>query len=341
MTDGLDFEARLEARLRARAANASRPFDAAVIAHQAIGAGAHRRRTDLRGWFAWSPALGWFLVGLLLVIAVLGAVSAAGALLRKAPVVPLNVVSNGWIAYSTVPHNPNTEGAASWSSDIFLVHAGVEPRLIANDDAGATQNVCPVFSPDGAKLAFGVNGAEGRAVIVLVLDGNGVATDTIRIDVPGTGPAPCARWSSSGTRVGYYDGATIVARGLDGSTPTSIGGDPGPADFLAGSSSTGTLISPDGGRIAWLTDTCQLHVARRDGTAAQVIPIGYCPYAVSAWSPDSRQILLMVDVGGGFAIHAIAVDNPFATVLIESYAPVLNARAWPAFGDVSWQPVLP
>ena len=43
MTDRLDFEARLEERLRARAAIASRPFDAAAIAHEAA-----RRR--------WSPA---------------------------------------------------------------------------------------------------------------------------------------------------------------------------------------------------------------------------------------------------------------------------------------------
>ena len=44
MTDRLDFEARLEERLRARAAIASRPFDAVAIAHQA----AARR---------WSPAV--------------------------------------------------------------------------------------------------------------------------------------------------------------------------------------------------------------------------------------------------------------------------------------------
>jgi hypothetical protein len=339
MTDRLDFETRLEARLRARANIASRPFDAVAIAQQAVGAVAPRRRIGLRSWPSLTPALGWLIAGLLLAIAILGAVSVAGALLRKAPVVPLGVVSNGWIAYSTAPHVTSGDGTR-WSSALYLVRGGVPPRLIASDDAGATQNVCPVFSPDGAKLAFGVNGG-GRAVVLLALDGNGVAKDSVRIDVPGTGPGPCVRWSADGTRVGYYDGGQIVVRGLDGSTQTSIAGDPGPADFLAGVTSTGAIISPDGGRIAWLNASCQLNVARRDGTAAQVIPIAFCPYAVSTWSPDGQQVLLMQDVDGGFAIREMAVDSPFDTVLIESYAPVLNARAWPAFGDVSWQPVFP
>jgi hypothetical protein len=43
MTDLLDFEARLEERLRARAAIASRPFDAAAIAHQAAVVGGRSR----------------------------------------------------------------------------------------------------------------------------------------------------------------------------------------------------------------------------------------------------------------------------------------------------------
>ena len=43
MTDQLDFESRLEQRLRARAAIASRPFDAVEIAHRAVLVGGRRR----------------------------------------------------------------------------------------------------------------------------------------------------------------------------------------------------------------------------------------------------------------------------------------------------------
>jgi hypothetical protein len=80
MTDRSDFEDRLEARLRARAALASRPFDTAAIAHQAVAVGA-RRWTGRLEW----P--GWFAVARLAVIAVIGvlAVGAAMYLVRPAP----------------------------------------------------------------------------------------------------------------------------------------------------------------------------------------------------------------------------------------------------------------
>ena len=70
MTDRLDFETRLEERLRARAALASRPFDAAAIAHQAA---AGKRRRWWIGRFevpTFRPVVGWLIVAMLLALAV-------------------------------------------------------------------------------------------------------------------------------------------------------------------------------------------------------------------------------------------------------------------------------
>ena len=64
MTDRLDFEARLGDRLRARAAIASRPFDAVMIAHEAVLAGGRRRvGPSLR--LADRPAVRWALLAVL------------------------------------------------------------------------------------------------------------------------------------------------------------------------------------------------------------------------------------------------------------------------------------
>lgn len=88
MTDRVDFETRLEERLRARAALASRPFDAAEIARQAVVVNGRRRWTVRLDWPSTRPALSWLLVALLLAIALLGAVAGVGALLREQDQVP-------------------------------------------------------------------------------------------------------------------------------------------------------------------------------------------------------------------------------------------------------------
>ena len=83
MTDRLDFETRLQERLRARAALASRPFDAAAIAREAVEVHGRRRSIGSVGWPSTRPALGWPVMALLLTIALLGVVAGVGALLRE------------------------------------------------------------------------------------------------------------------------------------------------------------------------------------------------------------------------------------------------------------------
>jgi WD40-like Beta Propeller Repeat len=249
------------------------------------------------------------------------------------------IISNGWIAYATSGRTPGTTDITS-GSDIYLVRAGVKPRLIAGRNGGKIRNICPAFSPDGGRLAYGVDSGQGQALVVLRVDANGVVGSTVRFPV--SAATVCPRWSADGKRIAYLNGSTVVVRGLDGSTRAAVAGDPRIEDFGVGRQSTDRLLSPKGDRIAWLTGPdCQIMVARPDGTASQAIPVNtQCGYALPTWSPDGRQVLLMQDVSGiDFTMQAIAVDRPFGVVTIVSAVRTNGARSWPGWGDVSWQPV--
>lgn len=348
MTDRPDFETRLEQRLRARGALASRPFDAASIAHHAIATAGPRRRIGTLAWPVPRLDLGWLVVGLLLAIALLGTVALVGAHLLKAP--PRVLASSAWIAYSTAPQKGPAGTDWQAGSDIYLVRAGAQPILIAGREGGNVWNLCPAFSPDGRRLAFSVASNQGQAIVVDGVDANGVSSDTVRISVRGSGRlAVCPRWSSDGTRVAYLDGGGgfVVVRGLDGSTPATVAGDPRAGDFLPSNLPNGAILSPTGDRMAWITSGDPpvpggaLVVARPDGADARAIPLGTNPYAISAWSPDGRQVLLMMDVGGAFSMEAVAVDSPFDVTWVVGDVGVSGARSWPGWGDVSWQPVAP
>jgi hypothetical protein len=263
-----------------------------------------------------------------------------GAVQGPLPSQPPSRASDGWIAYSTDGQKPGGTDITH-GSDLYLVREGGQPTLIAGRAGGTTRNSCPAFSPDGSRLAFGAAGPQGRAVIVLGIDASGVTNDRISIAVPGTGQAVCAQWSSDGTRIAYLAGSTVTVRGLDGSTPASVAGDPTAKDF---GPATRSLLSPSGAwtaRVESTADFCDLVVAKPNGTATHIFPLSYCPYAIAAWSPDGRQVLVMQDVSGqNFTMHAIAVDSP-SVVTVVADVQTNGARSWPGLGDVSWQPLFP
>jgi hypothetical protein len=278
---------------------------------------------------------------LAIVIMIIGALAFVGAT-RSAPPPPLNggiADSGGWIAYSTTSSHQQRPrpGEDFTGSDIFLVREGDEPRLVASRGDGTTWNICPAFSPDGTMLAFGSRSPSGRTVrVVGVTLAGTIAAPSIVLDVPGDGLAPCPRWASDGSRLAYLSGGTVVVRGLDGSSPVAVPGDPVRADFRG---HPAPLVSPSGDLVARLApSSCEVIVTRVDGSEERRIGTS-CVYQVAAWSSDSRRILVMRDIDGRhFRMVAWSVDAPFGSVVIVDQVRVNHARSWPGLGDVSWQP---
>ena len=195
-----------------------------------------------------------------------------------------------------------------------------QPRLVAGRGAGKTWNVCPAFSPDGTMLAYGTKSPTGRSLRVVGVTHTGaIVAPNIKLKLAGSGAGPCPQWSSDGSRLAYRSGSKVIVRALDGSSPPVAAGDPVISEFRRGLNSP--LVSPAGDLVARLTfdndGRCRLFVTRPDGSHRRALRLRACMYAVAAWSPDGRKLLVMQDIGGpGFTMFAVSVDAPFDTVPI-------------------------
>jgi Tol biopolymer transport system component len=249
-------------------------------------------------------------------------------------------VNGAWIAYSTAPANdPNPRGGYPSGSDVFLVHEGGKPRLVAGRGNGAIWNLCPAFSPNGTMLAFARKRPGGRSIRVVGVAPNGViVAPTITIEVSVSRLPPCPKWSADGSGLAYLGrNGKLVVRGLDGSIRPRRAGDPVSADF---DRSDGALVSPAGDLVAHRSwNSCEVVVSRRDGSRRRVVDDFPCGYAIAGWSPDGRTLLVMKDMDGlHFAMIAVSVDAPFDARPVVVGVRVNHARSWPGYGDVSWQP---
>jgi len=227
-----------------------------------------------------------------------------------------------------------------------MTQAGHHPTLVASRGNGSVWNICPTFSPDGTMLAYASVAHTGSKILDVHVGADGpTGTPTVVLSMPGR-QTLCPRWSSDSSRLAYLDPnrtvtvpylrthRTVIVRGLDGSRHPWAHGDPTAQAFTRRAN---IVSSPDGRLVAYRSDY-QITVSHPNGTAQRIINDNPASYAISGWSPDGREILLMRDVGGGFTMRAVSIEAPYHSTTIADYVPVNNARSWPKYGDVSWQP---
>jgi len=219
MDELTEFEKRFEVRVRSFAEMGIRPVDSAAVAH-AVAVERPRRRgasswvrwhgltVDRRAWTI-AVALG------LLVALVAGALLVGARLLLRPP-----AVTNGWIAFTvSEPARDSLED----DLDIWFVALDRDARRVVGDETDRVHQLCPAFSPDGMRLAYGrvegrgtdsfinANGTEGTlpatwrqaALVVADVSDDGQVSDRLTIDLGDELPPPCPVWSPNGGQLAF------------------------------------------------------------------------------------------------------------------------------------------
>ena len=229
----------------------------------------------------------------LLLIGVLAGLAALGTFRHAVVVRP---GSNGWVAFVG-------------QGGINLVREGEAPRRIIGSDSDGLDQICPAFSRDGRRLAHGEargtadSGYHDAALVISDLDAAGNASESLRIDVGGTFPPPCAAWSADGRRVAF--GVPLTSpinpdRSAAGSAVWVATVADGHVDVLPDLLATDLEWSPDGSQLAIAsgqTDqvggeslrdgSIRLYDAARGHMRTLVGPSGVSSLT---WSPDGTRI---------------------------------------------------
>ena len=151
-----------------------------------------------RAWRA-RPGLAVALAAAVLVLVAIGGVGLIPRPAANEPD-PTGLPSNGWIALTA------SSGAADL--DIWLVALDQEPRRVIGNDTDTVDELCPAFSPDGRRLAYG-RLEDGRAALAVAdVGADGQTSDPVTIEVGDGLPPPCPVWSPDGSQIAFGAAST-------------------------------------------------------------------------------------------------------------------------------------
>lgn len=289
------FEQAMEATARRR----PRPRWLAAPGSDWVGAAAHRPIVP-----AW-PGLprelvAAAIVALLVAAAIVGAALVGAQLLRPDRNPFQKSANNGWIAFAA---DENSPAAALGDHDIYLVGENRSARRIVGTDSDNLDQVCPAFSSDATRLAFGQGhrtsetGYLDAALVIADIDASGIVSDARTIPVGGTFPPPCPVWSPDGQRIAFIVPDT-------GEQPIGAGAvwvvtlDSGQVKVLPDVWASDLDWAPDGFRLAIASSD---HPATLPGAGGPLLlystasgEVGPLPGASGvrslAWSPDGSLI---------------------------------------------------
>jgi DNA-binding SARP family transcriptional activator/tRNA A-37 threonylcarbamoyl transferase component Bud32 len=193
---------------------------------------------------------------------------------------------------------PSDDIAYSVQGQIVVAHLGTLDFSRVTHDQDV-ENIQPVWSPDGTKIAFAAKSNDGYDLYVMDADGANVRRLT---NDPGDELDPA--WSPDGTEIAYQQGPACCASG-----PTSLSvlslADGTAKVLVARPSDVGRPAwSPDGSRIAFRTlshtyegaPRVTIYVVRPDGSGLTALAHERTvPDTAPAWTPDGRRIVFWGD----------------------------------------------
>jgi Tol biopolymer transport system component len=228
---------------------------------------------------------------------------------------------NGEILFSKV----STASGSDHHSHIWAANPdGTNQHALTS---GSSEDLQPVWSPDGTRIAFTSTRNGFTHIFVMNADGTGLTavTSGYAFDLDPT-------WSPDGSKIAFTStrgGHThIYVVSSSGGTPTAL--------------TSGWLYeatpawSPDGLHIAFTRTSAgytHIFVMKSDGTGVAQLTSGSFYDAVPAWSPDSTRVAFTSNRGGN--THIYVMQNNGAGLMSLTSGPAFDALpAWAADGSL-------
>ncbi len=204
--------------------------------------------------------------------------------------------------------------------DIYVMPApGLQAQVNA-DGAGQTRltnnqvaDLYPVFSPDGAHIAFMSRRDGDDEVYVMNADGSG----QVRLTNNPANESPLD-WSPDGQRILFRSdrngNADIYSMAVDGSAQTRL------TDSAADDSAAS--FAPDGQKITFVSNRdghSNIYIMHADGTGVtQLTTFSVGDITDTRWSPDAKHIAFVSTQDGNQEIYVINADGSGQTRLTHN-----------------------